>query len=256
MASQRPTQQNNESDYEVLMHRLQIGDNKVGISGGATFQRTPGAIENFIRENSPHRQQMLQQANEEYKIYERNNIIAASKYATPKPIEQLAAYNAAAADITGQMDTHSNGSGGNGSINSPRYGASSGRQQFIYEHHHYQPIQQKQSPVYENLDFYGNSGGHFESTNKRAQPQQAAPQSIAGGGGMGANSSSRNHYLVMQATNSRRYAHTPVPEHDHMPIYENIIPHSGKKCINSYKKHIVIAYYNEYKCAFELNFCL
>lgn len=87
----------------------------------------------------------------------------------------------------------------------------------------------KNSPVYENLDFYGGAASQqFNSTHRRAQPQSP---------------SSKGHYLVMQssssigsiggvATNSARFTHTPVHEiaaaNTGAPIYENIIPHTGK----------------------------
>ncbi|XP_055844201.1 LIM domain-containing protein jub-like isoform X2 [Episyrphus balteatus] len=121
-----------------------------------------------------------QMPNDSYKIYERNNIIAASKYATPRSIEQLTLNN----------------------------------------ENHYE-LKQQHSPVYENLDFY--SGAQFESNNTRAQPQ--SPQNNYG---MNSNSN-RVQYLPMQGAISSRYAHTPVPDVDPTPIYENVIPHSGQR---------------------------
>ncbi|XP_037938863.1 LIM domain-containing protein jub isoform X2 [Teleopsis dalmanni] len=161
------------TNYETLMQRLRISDGS----------KTPGAIENFIHENSPQHQQVT----EEYKIYERNNIIAASKFATPKAIEQLA-------NNTAIVNSTSN---------------------TTYE----QQKHQNYSPVYENLDFYGNVSSKFDSMHKRAQPQSPA----------NATNSSKSHYLVMQASNSGRYTHTPVPEHDVVPIYENLMPQSGQR---------------------------
>lgn len=100
---------------------------------------------------------------------------------------------------------------------------------------------QKHSPVYENLEFYGQ----FDTNQKRAQPQSpASRQNVM-----------LNDYLLMQPIGGGRFAHTPVPEptagkhnhnHNHnqnhtlpnpieelasasAPIYENIIPHSGQR---------------------------
>ncbi|XP_037919710.1 LIM domain-containing protein jub isoform X2 [Hermetia illucens] len=66
-------------------------------------------------------------------------------------------------------------------------------------------------PVYENLEFYS----HFDSSNKRAQPQ--VPQGS-------------NKTVQMVPTAAGRYAHTPLPEVDSAPIYENVVvSHSGQR---------------------------
>lgn len=76
----------------------------------------------------------------------------------------------------------------------------------------------KNGPVYENLDYYvtsNDSSGYFESSNKKAQPQvpvgnNTLPSSINNG-------------------NIRRYAHTPQPEYEPPPIYENLQNVSGQR---------------------------
>ncbi|KRF82077.1 LIM domain-containing protein jub isoform X2 [Drosophila virilis] len=204
-----------DSDYETLMQRLHIGGN---------YQRSPGAIENFMHDapqqpqqqqhQQQHQQQQQQQqqqrlpSSEDYKLYERGNIIAASKYATatPKP----------------GMEPILMGNGSSNSQQSPLIYAPTA--QVLGQ----RIVPQKHSPVYENLEFYGN----FDTNQRRAQPQSpASRQSVM-----------LNDYLLMQPIGGGRFAHTPVPEtapkHNHTsieelstvaPIYENIIPHSGQR---------------------------
>ncbi|XP_022208985.2 LOW QUALITY PROTEIN: LIM domain-containing protein jub [Drosophila obscura] len=213
------TSASTESDYETLMQRLHIGSGGGGGGGGGGmrgYQRSPGAIENFIHDGQQqmhhhHHQQQLQlqqqqqqqqQQQRDYKLYERGNIIAASKYATPKPVEQLI-----------------NNGGGSPQIYAPTAQVLGQR-----------IAPQKHSPVYENLEFYGQ----FDSNHKRAQPQSPGSRQSA----------MLNDYLLMQPIGGGRFAHTPVPETvavtalaaareplEEMvaPIYENIIPHSGQR---------------------------
>ncbi|XP_030378639.1 LIM domain-containing protein jub isoform X2 [Scaptodrosophila lebanonensis] len=230
-----------ESEYETLMQRLHISGapvltattntNSNAMMGLRIYQRSPGAIENFMHDGQQQHQQQHHQrmpSSEDYKLYERQNIIAASKYATPKPVEQLGG-------------NHGHGHT-NGSHHSPLPPPPSSP-------HIYAPTAQilgqriapqKHSPVYENLDFYG-ANSQFESNYKRAQPQSPASRQSA----------MLNDYLLMQPIGGGRFAHTPVPEatvhhnntlHNHghgqnnsqqhdevAPIYENIIPHSGQR---------------------------
>lgn len=178
-----------DSDYETLMQRLHIG----------SYQREP-----FVHEQ-PQQQQRLP-SSEDYKLYERGHIIAASKCATATPSPKT--------NMEAMM------------MSSP---------------HIYAPtvqvlgqriVPQKHSPVYENLEFYGQ----FDTNQKRAQPQSpASRQSVM-----------LNDYLLMQPIGGGRFAHTPVPETpknnlNHItnpieellsataPIYENIIPHTGQR---------------------------
>lgn len=205
MASISSNSNESNSDYEFLMQRLHIsGTNHNHNTGGG------GGINSNSIQRSQRQQQPQQSHHEDYRMYERTNITAASKYATPKQIEQLHLQQYSPRSNT-SLDINGGGSAytGNGS----------------------------HSPVYENLDFYQSSAGvsmpkHFESVSKRAQPQSPAsmgqPQVIQ-----------RGHYMVMQppppgaAISSLRYAHTPVPDPDSTPIYENVnmrvIPNTGQQ---------------------------
>ncbi|KAL7744118.1 hypothetical protein ACLKA6_009101 [Drosophila palustris] len=214
-----------DSDYETLMQRLHIG--------GSYQQRSPGAIEHFMHEPPTQQQQQQQQqqqrlpSSEDYKLYERGNIIAASKYATATPKPNM--------EPNAMMMMMANGASQQGgqSGNSPQIYAPTA--QVLGQ----RIVPQKHSPVYENLEFYGQ----FDTNQKRAQPQSpASRQSVM-----------LNDYLLMQPIGGGRFAHTPVPEppkhnshnhnHNHShshnpidellsstaPIYENIIPHSGQR---------------------------
>uniref|UniRef100_A0A1I8PX52 LIM zinc-binding domain-containing protein n=1 Tax=Stomoxys calcitrans TaxID=35570 RepID=A0A1I8PX52_STOCA len=174
----------NESsnDYEFLMQRLHIGTaNNGGNSNSNSIQRT--------QRQQTQQQQQLQPTHEDYRMYERANITTASKYATPKHIEQLQYSPRLNADI---------------------------------------PLNGTNSPVYENLDFYQSSTGVVAAINKRAQPQSPASMGQS-------QHTQRGHYMVMQppitGNSSLRYAHTPVPDPDSTPIYENmrVIPNSGQR---------------------------
>ncbi|XP_065363809.1 LIM domain-containing protein jub [Calliphora vicina] len=228
----------NESDYETLMQRLHISGNSNGNNSVATSSASPTTL-NDSRQRIQHRQhaqqQQLQhqQMGEEYRMYERHNIIAASKYATPKQIEQLHLQQQQ------QQQQHSSRLNTEMALNGMNSGAND----------HYEVTTAKRhSPVYENLDFYQSaspgavsaSAKHFDSINRRAQPQSPAamgqPTPIQ-----------RGHYMVMQTQlpphanvlsvgggaggHVLRYAHTPVPDPDSAPIYENmrIIPNSGQR---------------------------
>ena len=213
----------NESDYETLMQRLHIsGNNSNGNNSVASNTASPVLSDGSRQSSQRPQAQQQQHLGEEYRMYERNNIIAASKYATPKQIEQL--------HLQQQQQQHAsrltteiplNGGGGAGGND------------------HYEiTCAKRQSPVYENLDFYhsvspaaGSSLKQFDSISRRAQPQ--SPASIGQQTGL-----RRGHYMVMQnqlpphaTTLTGRYAHTPVPDPDSAPIYENmrVIPNSGQR---------------------------
>uniref|UniRef100_A0A1A9WVB2 LIM zinc-binding domain-containing protein n=1 Tax=Glossina brevipalpis TaxID=37001 RepID=A0A1A9WVB2_9MUSC len=193
-----------ESDYETLMQRLHIGGNVVSHNS------------NVLSDQRNNKSQRPAVTLDEYKMYERQNIITASKYATPKQIEQLHLQHTSASDSTLNRRYHHHGF----IVNSE-----------MYEKH--------RSPVYENLDFYNNSGtdatpsigSHYETTSKKAQPQCPVAS---------ATQLQRGHYMIMQPPpmgtfNNGRYAHTPVPDAVEStisaPIYENmhVVPNSGQR---------------------------
>lgn len=157
--------------------------------GDANFhqkQRSMGAIESFAVEGTvPAPQKPVA----DYKMYERNNIIAASKFATPKQVETIASsqkpdespggYNGndiyvqcAKPQLRGPSPTQSL-SGSSQHSNSPRTSIAN---------YDYSPS--KNQPVYENIDYYGNRSvppyyhqlprnveGTYESSYRKAQPQ-------------------------------------------------------------------------------------
>ncbi|XP_037809574.1 LIM domain-containing protein jub [Lucilia sericata] len=237
----------NESEYETLMQRLHISGNSNVNNSVATSASTPTTTLNDSRQRINHqRQQQPQQPNpqmgEEYRMYERNNIIAASKYATPKQIEQLHLQQQQQQQQQQQHSSRLNTEMPLNGMNSAGVGAND---------HYELNAAKRHSPVYENLDFYQSSSPgvvsaaakHFDSINRRAQPQSP--------GAMGQPTPiQRGHYMVMPSQlppnanvmsgggglagsggHVLRYAHTPVPDPDSAPIYENmrIIPNSGQR---------------------------
>ncbi|EDV95251.1 LIM domain-containing protein jub [Drosophila grimshawi] len=230
-----------EADYETLMQRLNI----------SSYQRSPGAIEHFMHDAQQQQQQQQQHhsqqprlpSSEDYKLYERGNIIAASKYATATATPKPHGGGSTSIDLTmqhlGNGSSNNSNTSHNSHTNSPLIYAPTA--QVLGQ----RIVPQKHSPVYENLEFYGQ----FDTNQKRAQPQSpASRQSVM-----------LNDYLLMQPIGGGRFAHTPVPEapkhhqahthtlshthahgHSHnaieelqssqvAPIYENIIPHSGQR---------------------------
>lgn len=152
-------------------------------------QRSMGAIESFAVEGSiPAPQKPVA----DYKIYERNNIIAASKFATPKQVETIVSqkptddpasgYNGAndiyvqcakPQSVRGPPSPTQSLSGSSQHSNSPRASVAN---------YDYSPS--KNQPVYENIDYYGarsappyyhqlprTAEGAYESTYRKAQPQ-------------------------------------------------------------------------------------
>jgi LIM domain-containing protein len=100
--------------------------------------RAMGAIESFIEPDS-HRVALPPA---EYKLYERENIIASSRFATPKSVEQ------------------------------------------IEEHHHLHERDKKQSPVYENIEYYPQHGQtyppYYHPIDSRRASRESPRLSISG----------------------------------------------------------------------------
>ncbi|EFA03771.1 LIM domain-containing protein jub isoform X2 [Tribolium castaneum] len=125
-------------------------------------QKSMGAIESFVAEGP------TQQKSNDYTLYERNNIIASSKYATPKQVETLVQKQVEENDIYVQCakpqvppnasPTHSL-SGSSQHSGSPRTSMAN------------------QTPVYENIDYYSTRNYQppyyhsMESNYRKAQPQ-------------------------------------------------------------------------------------
>lgn len=190
------TSTTDESPYGRIM-----GKNEPGY---VQKQRSMGAIESFAVEGTVPVPQKPTAT--DYKIYERNNIIAASKFATPKQVESIASqqqqpsqqqqvksaapgYNGAdiyvqcaKPQMRGPPSPTQSLSGSSQHSNSPRasiVAASFGEYAVL-----------KNQPVYENIDYYGNRNvpayyhqiparnpvetGSYESSFRKAQPQVPA----------------------------------------------------------------------------------
>lgn len=126
-----------------------------------------GAIESFTGGGG----EAVPQKPVEYKMYERNNIIASSKFATPKQIETIASQKPEESDVYVQFQkpqvpsspTHSLSGSSQNSGGSPRASVA---------------VAQVTSPVYENVEYYGgrsNYTPYYHSINqtdyRKAQPQ-------------------------------------------------------------------------------------
>lgn len=155
-------------------------------------QRSLGAIESFAVEGTGPAPQ--KPVSTDYKIYERNNIIASSKFATPKQVETIASqthkvvpdYNGtdiyvqcAKPQVRGPPSPTHSLSGSSQHSNSPRASVAAG------SYGEYATL--KNQPVYENIDYYSNRGApayyhqipnrnstdysSYESNFRKAQPQ-------------------------------------------------------------------------------------
>lgn len=166
-------------------------------------------------------------------MYDRNNIVAASKFANSKSIYHEiqgkfpVASSPNAAYLINNSPTHSL-SGSSQHSGSPRTSlVSTGPGTNVAALGYDSRI----GPVYENVEYYGQQPqvndpilyyGHFESSNKKAQPQvpnngvglAVGLMQVGGGPGVG------------------RFAHTPQPQDiEPTPIYENLPTATGKLCV-------------------------
>ncbi|XP_029049219.2 LIM domain-containing protein jub [Osmia bicornis bicornis] len=102
--------------------------------------RLVGAIESFIEGNA----ETCRQLSADYKLYERENIIAASRFATPKPVEQIGAQ---------QQQQNQN------------------------------RMSHQQAPVYENIDYYPQQNQphppFYHSVESRKSPKSSPRASLA-----------------------------------------------------------------------------
>lgn len=156
-------------------------------------QRSLGAIESFAVDGTTA---SPQKPSNDYKIYERNNIIAASKFATPKQVETIASTQKVANIAGGYNGTDiyvqcakpqvrrppsptNSLSGSSQHSNSPRHSMAASN------YDEYTVL--KNQPLYENIDYYSNQGPSayyhqiptrnpadgvkYESSFRKAQPQ-------------------------------------------------------------------------------------
>ncbi|CAG4944101.1 unnamed protein product [Colias eurytheme] len=142
-----------------------------------TKSRPVGAIESFTLGNNPNNRQ-------DYSFYERSNVIAASKYATPKRVETIASINKRDINATALPPSPTR------SIDSISQRSISYQTEDLYEipgntNTSYPP------PVYENIDYYGEQQlpqppfyhqlyqqgpplapeGYYDTRYSKAQPQ-------------------------------------------------------------------------------------
>ncbi|PSN50632.1 hypothetical protein C0J52_15147 [Blattella germanica] len=190
-----------------------------------------GAIESFIVEASGKNQTA------DYKIYERGNIIAASKFATPKQVETIASNKLPA---EGQCPA-------NGSTDKyyPAYGAASPTHSLSGSsrdsQHSNSPraslVQNYSSPLYENIDYYSanrtpqapyyhsmpqqHSGSPHSSLGSQDSKHSSPRTSLADGG----HYESSYRKAQPQVPSGTKYASSSskdFPPYEAPPVYENI----------------------------------
>lgn len=147
--------------------------------------RPVGAIESFIEGNSSD---ISRQATAtDYKLYERENIIAASRFATPKPVEQISAQQQ-------QQQTQTRAS-------------------------------HQQVPVYENIDYYPQQNQphppYYHPIESRKSPKSSPRGSLVG------DSYEGNYRKAQPQvpTGNRYQSASPakeLPPYEAPPVYENI----------------------------------
>ncbi|GAB1860564.1 Wilms tumor protein 1-interacting protein-like protein [Camponotus japonicus] len=167
-------------EAQVPVSRNVINRNDARASG-----RPVGAIESFIEGNSSDISR--QAATTDYK-YERENIIAASRFATPKPVEQINALQQQ------QQQNQTRGS-------------------------------HQQAPVYENIDYYPQQSQphppYYHPIESRKSPKSSPRASLVG-------DSYEGNYRKAQPqvpTGNRYQSTSPakeLPPYEAPPVYENI----------------------------------
>ncbi|RLU20348.1 hypothetical protein DMN91_006956 [Ooceraea biroi] len=167
-------------EAQVPLSRNVINRNDARASG-----RPVGAIESFIEGNSSD---VSRQATaNDYKLYERENIIAASRFATPKPIEQISAQ---------QQQQQSQARGAH-----------------------------QQAPVYENIDYFPQQTQphppYYHSIESRKSPKSSPRGSLVG------DSYEGNYRKAQpQVPTGNRYQTVSpakeLPPYEAPPVYENI----------------------------------
>lgn len=203
------------------------------------------------------------QTTSNYKLYDRNNVLVSSKVINPKNIENFQHgkiyYNHPVGYVINNSPTHSH-SGSSQHSESPRtsiigtnngIGSSGniigittiGGQNYI------------SGPVYENIEYLTQqippeqliyySSGNFESNNKKAQPQ-VPNNGVIVTTNQNINNNTNNTGVIF-LTHGGRYAHTPQPEIDQPPIYENIPAVTGNLLLITYLciiKHLLKRYFS------------
>jgi len=165
--------------------QVPLSRNVINRSDTRSSGRPVGAIESFIEGNSSDTSR--QAAASDYKLYERENIIAASRFATPKPIEQISA-----------------------------------QQQQQQQSQARSALQQ--APVYENIDYFPQNQPHppyYHPIDSRKSPKSSPRGSLVG------DSYEGNYRKAQpQVPTGNRYQSTSpakeLPPYEAPPVYENI----------------------------------
>lgn len=144
--------------------------------------RPVGAIESFIEGNS---ESCRQASTADYKLYERENIIAASRFATPKPVEQISAQ---------QQQNQSR-------------------------------MSHQQAPVYENIDYYPQQSQphppYYHPVESRKSPKSSPRGSVASE----SYEPTFRKAQPQVPTGNRYQSVSPakeLPPYEAPPVYENI----------------------------------
>ncbi|XP_048484990.1 LIM domain-containing protein jub [Plutella xylostella] len=131
---------NNEEDGTEQAHSVATSKTNNTLSKS----RPVGAIESFVLDNG------TQNNRQDYSFYERSNVIASSKFATPKRVETIVSSNKRdinSASISGSPTR---------SIDSLSQRSLSYQTDDLYEIPVAPPSQQFVPPVYENVEYYGD----------------------------------------------------------------------------------------------------
>lgn len=217
---------NHDPNYLLRLQNMRISE--------GSNNKSPHRIENNVKEQQQHHQQQPQQmVNPKNSNYDRNTILTSSKFVPkqhqPQPQQQQQQQHhqqhssSQGGYYLNNSPTHSSLSGGSSQHSESPRTSLIGPGQLVYD--------TRSGHLYENLDYYTQQQqqqhspteqiGYFESSNKKAQPQVpigGGSGSIHGLGGQSINS-----------TNGQRYAHTPQPEYEPPPIYENLQQVTGQR---------------------------
>lgn len=164
--------------------QVPVSRNVINKSDSRTPGRSVGAIESFIDGNSLDIAR--QTATSDYKLYERENIIAASRFPTPKPVEQISAQQQ-------QQQSQAHGC--------------------------------HQVPVYENIDYYPQQNQshppYYHPVESRRSPRSSPRGSLASDSYEG----NFRKAQPQVPTGSRYQSASPakeLPPYEAPPVYENI----------------------------------
>lgn len=197
--------------------------------GGATSNsstlgkpRPVGAIESFVLDNTQNNRQ-------DYSFYERSNVIAASKFATPKRVETIASLNKR--DINTALPASPTRS-----LDSISQRSLSYQTEDLYEIPA-NPNSQYQPPVYENIDYYGDqrsqapyyhqlyqqtaapvSEGYYDTRYSKAQPQVPVNSKAK------LNPSVYENMLCSDDNNDKKSEYKPSQSHDQRFIQQGSVP--------------------------------